>query len=113
MKQELNLPFPVLSDSGRELIAKWGLLNEKEKGGIAFPAVFAIDRILVVRFRSLDKTMHRAGTAEVATIVDEVAKGGAPAEIARRRLRPGALFLSAIVNAIRRGTKTPWAREER
>jgi len=106
MKADLALPFAVLSDSRRALIARWGLLNEKEMGGIAFPAVFLIDRDLIVRFRSVDKTARRADTAEVAAIVKSVTEGGPAKEAVRRTLRPGFMFLRAAANALRRGVRT-------
>ncbi len=109
MKAELGLPFPILCDSDRKLITEWGLLNEKEMGGIAFPAVFAIDREMTVRFRSLDKTAARADASQVSAIAKEVMQSGAPAngEVERRKLRPGMLFVRALVNALRRGVRTP------
>jgi len=108
LRRDLGLPFPILCDTRREIIVKWGLLNEKEKGGIAFPAVFAIDPKLIVRFRSLDKTASRANPTEVSAIVDTVARGGAAREIRRRWVHPGTLFLRALRNAISRGTLVPW-----
>ncbi len=110
MKAELELPFPILCDSKRELIVQWGLLNRAEMGGIAYPAVFAIDRDLVVRFRSLDRTAQRAAAGEVAAAVNAAAQGGSvETEITRRRLRPGLMFLRALLNAVRRGVRTPWS----
>ena len=110
MKAELELPFPILCDSKRELIVKWGLLNRAEMGGIAYPAVFAIDRDLVVRFRSLDRTAQRAAVGQVADAVRATAQGGPlGTEITRRRLRPGLMFLPALLNALRRGVRTPWS----
>ncbi len=112
MKAELKLPYTVLCDSERKVIVEWGLLNEKEMGGIAFPAVFAIDRELIVRFRSVDKTAKRASTSEVAAIVKAVAQGAQPRqEVQRRTLHPGAMFLRALMNALRRGAKTRWPRQ--
>jgi peroxiredoxin len=112
MKADLKLPFPILCDSQRELIIRWGLLNEKEMGGIAFPAAFAIDREMRVRFRSLDKTARRAGPAEVAAVVRAVAAGASSgAELQLRRVRPGALFFRSVMNSLRRGVRTPWSRE--
>ena len=109
MALELKLPFPVLSDSRRELIVAWGLLNEKEMGGIALPSVFVIDDDLTVRFRSLDKTNTRASAADVAAIVDEERGATGIGEVVRRKIRPGLMFLRAISNSIRRGV-APWSR---
>jgi peroxiredoxin len=107
MKADLRLPYTVLCDPARELIIKWGLLNEKEMGGIAYPAVFAIDRDLTVRFCSLDKTTNRASAKEVTAIVKTVTEGGSVPPISQRRLKPGSMFIRAALNAVRRGARTP------
>jgi peroxiredoxin len=110
IKAELGLPFPILSDSGRELITRWGLLNRKEMGGIAYPAVFAIDSNLVVRFHSVDSTTRRASAAQVAATVRAAAQGSSMSSgVARQRLSPGLMFLRALRNALSRGAKTPWS----
>ncbi|MBV8357009.1 MAG: peroxiredoxin family protein [Deltaproteobacteria bacterium] len=59
MRRELEIEFPVLSDVIRETITRWGLLNTREKGGIAFPATFLIDRALLVRFSTVENTSRR------------------------------------------------------
>jgi len=82
------------------------LLNAKEMGGIAFPAVFLIDRELTVRFRSVDKTTSRAETGQVTAIVKAVTQGASAPEVERRKLRPGMMFLRAAANALRRGVLT-------
>ena len=112
MKAKLDLTFPILSDTKRELITRWGLLNRKEMGGIAYPAVFAIDNNLIVRFHSVDRTTQRDSTAAVVAAVKATAHGGsATSGIVRRRLRPGLMFLRALVNALSRGAKTPWSQQ--
>jgi hypothetical protein len=65
LRRELRLPFPLLSDPERGVIASWGLLNSKERGGVAYPAVFILDPGLGVRFRSLDGTTARVHTGSV------------------------------------------------
>jgi len=108
MKEELGLPFAVLCDTRREVVTKWGLLNRREMGGIAYPAVFAIDSNLAVRFRSLDGTARRAEPAVVQEIVKTVAGGvvSMPPQPELRKVRPGAMFLRALFNVIRRGART-------
>jgi len=108
MKAELNLPFSILSDSRRELITRWGLLNRKEMGGIAYPAVFAIDSNLVVWFHSVDSTTQRASAAQVAATARTWAQSRLGAgDVVRQRLHPGLMFLRALRNAISRGVRTP------
>ena len=49
LRSDLSIPFPLLSDSNRATIIEWGVLNAAEKGGIAIPATFLIDRERKVR----------------------------------------------------------------
>lgn len=97
MHAELQLNFPVLCDSQREVITAWGLLNSGEKGGIAYPAVFVIDPERKVRYRSLDRTASRVSTAEVVAFL----KNGLTGATEQPRLHviwPG---LSTLVTALR------------
>jgi peroxiredoxin Q/BCP len=59
LRGQLRLPFPLLCDPERQVITSWGLLNPKQHGGIAYPAVFVLDPGLSVRYRSLDGTAAR------------------------------------------------------
>gem|GEM_PF-5955097 len=98
MKEGLGLSFAVLCDTRREVVTKWGLLNRREMGGIAYPAVFAVDLNLTVRFRSLDRTARRAEPAAVREIVKIVARGAisVPAQPELRKVRPGAMFPARV-----------------
>ncbi len=55
----LGLPFPLLSDTEREVVCAYGVYNANEKGGIAYPSTFVLDEARVVCFRSLDRTASR------------------------------------------------------
>ncbi len=107
MREQLKLPFPVLCDVKREDITPWGLLNAAEQGGIAYPAVFILDKDRTVRYRSLDRTTSRVST----TAVMEFLKGGmqgATEQPARRTIWPGfKVFGAAFKNALRHGTRVP------
>ena len=59
MRKDLSLPFTLLSDSDRATIIEWGVLNANEKGGIAIPSTFLIDRERKVRFASVEDMMMR------------------------------------------------------
>lgn len=61
VRQQYELPFPILCDTRREVIEAWGVINRKEKGGIAEPAVFAIDRDRSVLAGSVDGEFNRVG----------------------------------------------------
>jgi peroxiredoxin len=103
---QLSLPFPILSDTRREVISAWGVLNGKERGGIAVPSVFVIDRDLRLRMLAIEKTHQRVSPDDVLQFVRTM-----KAEVANqpplRTVRPGAMFVHAIVNALRRGVRVP------
>lgn len=65
VRDELKLPFPILCDTQRTLVKSWGIYNEKEKGGIAEPSVFVVDRAGVMRLASVDSMASRVPAAAV------------------------------------------------
>jgi thioredoxin-dependent peroxiredoxin len=86
VRQWLKLPFPILCDTNRALVTAWGVLNEKERGGIAIPSIFVVDRDLSVRFASVDRMAARVPASAVADIARS---GGKPATcVSRRRVFP-------------------------
>lgn len=107
MRAQLKLPFPILSDPQREVVTAWGLLNSAERGGIAYPAVFIIDGSRTVRYRSLDRTAARVGTAAVRAFVQGGMQGSTD-QPERQLIWPGlATFVTALKNALRHGFSTP------
>jgi peroxiredoxin len=106
MRVQLGLPFTVLCDPERAVVTAWGLLNTREHGGIAYPAVFVIDRDRVVRYRSLDRTAARVSAEAVLAFL----RGGMhePAEPPRRRtIWPGiGGFVAAFRSALRHGVRS-------
>ena len=62
---DLKLAFPLLCDTERKVVKEFGVFNEKEKGGIAYPATFVLDRDRTVRFRSLDRMRSRVDLDEL------------------------------------------------
>jgi peroxiredoxin len=58
-KQE-ELPFELLSDQDKPLISEWDILNQKERGGIAFPNVHVINQDREIILHSRDSTASRA-----------------------------------------------------
>lgn len=107
MRAQLKLPFPVLCDCDRKVITEWGLLNAKEKGGIAYPAVFVLDRDRTVRFLSQDRTAARVSPEALITFL----KNGMPRQTEppkQEKIRPGfGVFLSAFKNALAHGIRVP------
>ena len=106
MRVELRLPFPVLCDPERAVVTAWGLLNAREKGGIAYPAVFVLDRNLVVRYRSLDGTAARVNAEAVLSFLRSgMAESADPPK--RRTFWPGLrAFVTALRSTLRYGVRS-------
>jgi alkyl hydroperoxide reductase subunit AhpC len=62
---EMMLPFDLLCDVDKKVIALYDLVNPFEHGGISRPAIFIINPGGKICFRSLDGTAHRADLAHV------------------------------------------------
>jgi len=107
-RRELGLKFPLLCDTRREVVKAYGLLNTRENGGIAFPASFVIDRERVVRFRALEDVATRVSVDQLLGLVRALGKGvEAPAAPRKRGVWPGAMYIRATMNALRRGVRVP------
>lgn len=89
MRRDLGIKFPVLSDSNRETITKWELLNANEKGGIAFPATFLIDRGRVVRFSAVEETLRRVPAREMLAFIKTMELEGDALPPIKQRINPG------------------------
>jgi peroxiredoxin len=108
VRQELGIKFPLLCDTSREVVKKYGLLNSGEKGGIALPASFVIDRDRVVRFRALEQVASRINVDQLLELVRELGRGADPQTKPRHRgVFPGLMFLRATMNAMRHGVRSP------
>ena len=108
VRAELNIQFPLLCDTRREVVKVYGLLNERENGGIAFPAAFVIDRNRVVRFRALEEVASRVSVDELLSLVRAVGQGVESSVTPRRRgVWPGTMFIRATMNAMLRGVRVP------
>lgn len=101
VRQELRLPFPILSDVERRVVREWGIYNQKERGGIARPSVFILSPDRRVRFASVDEVASRIPAAEIVRRLQAPNDRGQPT---RKRVLPRpADFARAVGNAIRRG----------
>jgi peroxiredoxin len=108
VRNELGIKFPLLCDTSREVVKKYGLLNSGEKGGIALPASFVIDRERVVRFRALEEVVSRVSVDQLLDLARELGRGAEPQSKPRKRgVFPGLMFLQATMNALRRGVRSP------
>jgi peroxiredoxin len=102
MREDLSIPFPLLSDSDRATIIEWGVLNANEKGGIAIPATFLIDRERKVRFASVEDMMMRVEPGAMLDFVRTMPSGDAALPRARG-VNPVAMFVRAMANGFRYG----------
>ena len=108
LAEQLHLPFPLLCDSGREVVQTYGLFNVKEKGGIAYPATFVLDRDRTVRFRSLDRTAARVDLNALLSFLRRGIASAPPPTPSRSRIVPGLRDLIRVTaNAIRHGIRSP------
>jgi len=102
VRERLGLEFPILCDPSRATLVAWDLFNPHEHGGIAVPAVIAIDRQHRIAHRWVESTATRV-TAD--GVLGALAGGAAEPE---RRVRVGlGDFAMAIANTLQRGGKTP------
>ncbi len=64
--------FQILSDSDHKVIESFGVLNARERNGIAHPAVFIIDKDGRIRYAYVGK--DPGDRPEDATVLEEVKK---------------------------------------
>lgn len=98
VRREMRLPFPILCDTERRVIKDWDIYNPKERGGIAKPAIFLIDRDRTVRYSRIDDVAKRVPASEIVRILR-----GAGQHDAQRKVyipRPSDFF-RAIRNMVR------------
>ncbi len=105
---QLGLSFPLLCDTSREVVRAFGVYNAKEKGGIAYPATFVLDRDRTVRFRSLDRTASRVDLSGLVAFlrggIDCVAPARPPCATLVPSLRD---WVRVTRNAVRFGVRSP------
>ena len=108
VRRQYELPFPILCDTRREVIEAWGIINQKEKGGIAVPSVFVLDRERRVLFGSVDGEFNRVSAA---ALLDSLRSRTAAANplAPRRRFLFATLgdWWRAIRGALRFGLRSP------
>jgi peroxiredoxin len=108
VRRENKLPFPLLCDTRREVIEAWGVINRKEKGGIAEPAIFVLDRDRRVLFGSVDGEFSRIGAAALLEALRN-RSAGAKSLAPRRRFIIATLgdWWRAIRGVLRFGVRSP------
>ena len=100
LRRQLDLPFPILCDTERRVVKDWDLYNAAEKGGIAKPAVFVIDRNRSVSYSSVDSVAKRVPASEIVRVLQST---GGTRQVQRRVHFPTlAAWWRAIRNSMRR-----------
>lgn len=100
LRGQISLPFTILCDTEKRLIRDWDLYNERERGGIAKPAVFVIDPNLVVRYASIDSVATRVPASEIVRFLN---RSSEPGGVCRHICLPRpSQWLEAIRNNFRR-----------
>ena len=61
--------FPILCDTERRVIKDWDIFDPREKGGIAKPAVFVLDRDRTVRHAQVDQVAKRLPPTEIIRVL--------------------------------------------
>jgi len=105
--RQLELNFPILCDTKREVVRAWNVFEPERMGGIAKPAVFVVDRDRRIRFASIDREAVRV---PAATVVDFIVRGmpSDAAQAARQFAMPGpGDFARATRNVLRFGIRAP------
>jgi peroxiredoxin len=72
LRRELNLPFPILCDTGRRVVQGWDIYNPRERGGIAKPAAFVIDPDRTVRYATIDSVAQRVPAPEMLLLLQSM-----------------------------------------
>jgi peroxiredoxin len=108
LEEQLKLPFELLSDADREVVQAYGIFNREEKGGIAYPATFVLDRDRTVRFRSLDRTVTRVDPAALFAFLRNGLSSASSEATAKRPIIPRFADLRRMMaNALRYGVRSP------
>ena len=100
VRRQLSLPFLLLCDTEHRVIAQWDLLNARERGGIARPAVFVIDPSQIIRFAGTDEVVRRVPATEIVSLLQQPSV----TQPLRRRVHLPRLshWIKAIRNSMRR-----------
>ena len=100
LRQQLSLPFPILCDTERRVVREWDIYNPREKGGIAKPSVFTIDRDRTVRYAAVDTVSTRISASEIVRMLET----NTATQTARRKLYIPRLreWVRAIRNSLAR-----------
>lgn len=69
LRLDLHLPFPILCDTERRVVQDWDIYNPRDKGGLAKPAVFIVNRDRTVRYGAVDTVATRVPASEILRVL--------------------------------------------
>ena len=72
MSMTAGAKYQILSDSEKKVIKSYGVLNAKERDGIAHPSVFIVDKEGLIRYMYVGK--DPGDRPEDQAIIDEIKK---------------------------------------
>jgi peroxiredoxin len=99
VRQDLRLPFMILCDMERRVVREWDILNSRERGGIAKPALFIINPDRTVRYASMDGISSRTAPTEIVRLLQATAES--PAARRKHYIATPADFFRGIRNSFR------------
>ena len=76
MSQTTGARYQILSDSDHSVIASYGVLNPRERGGIAHPSAFLVDKEGVIRYAYVGKNPTDRPPDQI--LIEEIKKISAP-----------------------------------
>ena len=110
MRAKMRFKFPILCDPPRKVVQAYGIFNPNEASGISMPATLVLDRDLKVRFSAVDDEWDRTSVDQILEFVQALHDGRAPERMPTKTKRfPGRLFITALMNGLLRGRRSPWS----
>ena len=111
MRRSAKLDIEVLCDPSRKTVTQWGLLNAREKGGIAIPATFVIDSGRRIRYSWNEGLNSRVAPHDVLRLLESE---GASDSVKPRSFFPNLRHWGqAIRSTFRLGNVTPMRDSDR
>lgn len=108
LRRGMGLPFPILCDTDRSVVETWGLLDRREAGGVARPALFVVERDRRVRCRFVGGTAARVSAADLLRFLRSGTEGPAGPAPRRRAVLPRPRhIIAALMSAARFGRRSP------
>lgn len=74
LRRALDLAFPILSDIQRRVVQEWDLYNPRERGGIAKPATFVVERDRRIAYATVDSVATRVPAREILSVLRRTAE---------------------------------------